>query len=457
MRLKHFVGKDVRGYMNFDIHFRESVTFLIGINGSGKTTALKLLSGLLTPSYLELCQIDYSEITLYCQRIVDDSTIVISSFKTKDEIILKYCDEKKNDIVESRISCIEQNVLRKRYDVEMINIERFKRYLLEFEETPAARKIREMKTPLFLGLNRRIFDTSRSDFSEREFFLNRHRRHNFDFLFDAVDEALNDIQEMFYNSIRQNARMQYALSDSFRKKVFAESFRTVDDISIPIIEYDKELEKLKSRRNDLNNAIDKLGMKDLSVQFSVCFDSIQHTLEILSKTSSLDSDKTTNPDYIKALFQWMVNCSQIEKIDKIIQYANEHSSNINKLKEPIIRFMESSNLFFKESNKIVNVNEQGDINIIIKDTKKTNNIFDLSSGEKQLLVMLAHLAFHKQNQRSSIFIIDEPELSLHISWQEIFVDAVLKASPETQFILATHAPAILAKPERKEWCEDLSK
>lgn len=81
----------------------------------------------------------------------------------------------------------------------------------------------------------------------------------------------------------------------------------------------------------------------------------------------------------------------------------------------------------------------------------------MSSGEKQLIVMLAHLAFHKKNRRSPIFIIDEPELSLHISWQEIFVDALITASPDTQFIMATHAPAILAKQERKEWCEDLSK
>lgn len=457
MRLKRFIGKDVRGYMNFDISFRESVTFLIGINGSGKTTVLKLLSGLLTPSYLDLSQIDYTEIILYCQRLTDNSLIIISSKKGENEIILKYQDKKKNEIIESKISYYEQSFPRKRYDVEFANIERIKRYLLEFDETPAAQKIRDTKTPLFLGLNRRIMDVNRSDFSERDIYFARRRHHNLEFLFDAVDEALNDIQEMFYNSIRQNARRQSALSDSFRKKVFAESFRTADDTSIPIIEYNEELVKLQNRRKDLNNAIDKLGMKDLSTQFSEFFDSIQHTLEILTNTSSLDSDKTTNPDYVKALLQWMINSSQIEKIDKIIQYANDYTSNINKLKDPIIRFMDSSNLFFKESRKIVNVNDQGDINIIIKDAKKANSVFELSSGEKQLLVMLAHLAFHKYNQRSSIFIIDEPELSLHISWQEIFVDAMLKASPETQFIMATHAPAILAKPERKEWCEDLSK
>ena len=77
MRLKRFIGKDVRGYMNFDINFRDSVTFLIGINGSGKTTVIKLLSGLLTPSFIDLTQIDYSEIELTCEKLSDQSQIII--------------------------------------------------------------------------------------------------------------------------------------------------------------------------------------------------------------------------------------------------------------------------------------------------------------------------------------------------------------------------------------------
>ena len=75
---------------------------------------------------------------------------------------------------------------------------------------------------------------------------------------------------------------------------------------------------------------------------------------------------------------------------------------------------------------------------------------------KRLIKWSKKREYYSSN-RSPIFIIDEPELSLHISWQEIFVDALLKASPDTQFIMATHSPAILAKNERKQFCEDLTK
>lgn len=459
MRLKQFKGKDVRGYMNFDINFRESVTFLIGINGSGKTTVIKLLSGLLTPSFIDLTQIDYSEIQLVCERLYDQSQIVISCKKESGKIILDYWDSIIRKHYTNSIPFVGEMLNKKRVEMEMINLDRINHSMMLFEETEVVGKIRELRTPLFLGLNRRIMEINKLGFWERErVFSGPRRRRNLDFIFDAVDDALSDIQEMFYDSVRQNARSQVSISDDFRKKIFAESFKVNKSISIPIINYRDELNLLEQRREKLNMAISNLGIKDLSSQFSEFFDSIHNTLETLSNTSSMDASQgAANPEYMNALLDWMVNSAQIEKIDKIIKYANDYSNSIQRLKEPIIRFKDSVNLFFKEGKKVIDVNEQGDIIINIKDSRKRNSIYELSSGEKQLIVMLAHLAFHKKNRRSSIFIIDEPELSLHISWQEIFVDALLTASPETQFIMATHAPAILAKPERKEWCEDLSK
>ena len=457
MKLKHFVGKDVRGYMNFDINFRDSVTFLIGINGSGKTTVIKLLSGLLTPSFIDLTQIDYSEIELTCEKLSDQSQIIIRCKKDTGKMTLDYWDTINRKHISNSIPFMRDMINKKRVEMEMINMDRINHSMMLFEDMEVVHKIKDLRTPLFLGLNRRITEINRIGFIERD-YMGPRRKRNFDLIFDAVDDALNDIQEMFYDSVRQNARSQASISDDFRKKIFAESFKVNKSITIPIIQYREELNLLEQRREKLNMAITNLGIKDLSSQFSDFFDSIHGTLETLSNTSSMDANQgAANPEYMSALLDWMVNSAQIEKIDRIIKYANDYSNSIQRLKEPILRFKDSANLFFKEGKKEIEVNEQGDISIAIKGAKKKNSIYELSSGEKQLIVMLAHLAFHKKNRRSPIFIIDEPELSLHISWQEIFVDALITASPDTQFIMATHAPAILAKSERKEWCEDLSK
>ena len=339
---------------------------------------------------------------------------------------------------------------------ESLELEKLNRAIYDFEDLNVVREIRNLRTPLFLGLNRRVSDNIRIMPFEREAIYSRRRNLNIDLLFDSVDSALSEIEDMFHTHVRKNAQSQYSLSELFRKKVFSESFKVEEHFTIPNIEYQIELEKLDERREKLNDAIDKLEVKDLSKQFFEYFDSIKNTLMVLSTTSSLDSNQNTNPDYIKALLQWLVNCSQIEKIDNIIRYANEYSENIQRLKEPIFRFVESVNLFFKESGKEIEVDNKGEIKIKIKNSKKTNTVFELSSGEKQLIVMLAHIAFHKKSKNASIFIIDEPELSLHISWQEIFVDALLKASSDTQFILATHAPAIISHISRRENCIDLT-
>jgi predicted ATP-binding protein involved in virulence len=68
-------------------------------------------------------------------------------------------------------------------------------------------------------------------------------------------------------------------------------------------------------------------------------------------------------------------------------------------------------------------------------------------------VILTHLAFNRQAKRANILIIDEPELSLHLRWQELFVDAVASASPGLQVILATHSPSIIKG--RNDRCIDV--
>jgi predicted ATPase len=69
----------------------------------------------------------------------------------------------------------------------------------------------------------------------------------------------------------------------------------------------------------------------------------------------------------------------------------------------------------------------------------------LSSGEKHLLLMFCHTVV--AHGRRTIFIIDEPELSLNVKWQHKIVDKLLdivKDSP-TQFVFATHSIELLSQ------------
>ncbi|MGI4758635.1 MAG: AAA family ATPase [Janthinobacterium lividum] len=69
----------------------------------------------------------------------------------------------------------------------------------------------------------------------------------------------------------------------------------------------------------------------------------------------------------------------------------------------------------------------------------------LSSGEKHLLLMFCRTVI--AHGRRTLFIIDEPELSLNIKWQHRIVERLLhliKSSP-TQFVFATHSIELLSQ------------
>lgn len=68
----------------------------------------------------------------------------------------------------------------------------------------------------------------------------------------------------------------------------------------------------------------------------------------------------------------------------------------------------------------------------------------LSSGEKQLLLLLINTITSADD--ATIFIIDEPEISLNIKWQRKLIKTLLDFSVEKniQFILATHSFELLS-------------
>ena len=65
----------------------------------------------------------------------------------------------------------------------------------------------------------------------------------------------------------------------------------------------------------------------------------------------------------------------------------------------------------------------------------------LSSGEKQLFIFLGQAVL--QEGKPVVFISDEPELSLHVSWQNTLVKNIRSLNEACQVITATHSPDIV--------------
>jgi len=69
----------------------------------------------------------------------------------------------------------------------------------------------------------------------------------------------------------------------------------------------------------------------------------------------------------------------------------------------------------------------------------------LSSGEQQLLLLFCYVLTARD--RPSVFMIDEPEISLNIKWQRKLIQALLDITEgsEIQFIFASHSMELLAQ------------
>ncbi len=72
-----------------------------------------------------------------------------------------------------------------------------------------------------------------------------------------------------------------------------------------------------------------------------------------------------------------------------------------------------------------------------------------------MLILFTFLYFRFDPEQEFAVLVDEPELSLHVSWQNRYVNSVKAANPNAQFILATHSPEI-AGPAAEDTIIDIS-
>ena len=102
-----------------------------------------------------------------------------------------------------------------------------------------------------------------------------------------------------------------------------------------------------------------------------------------------------------------------------------------------------------EDGKEIKISSIGHVYFTTKYSENPISIQYLSSGEKQLITFFANLIFKVKSSTSGIFVVDEPELSLHLFWQKIFVEKTLEINENIQLIFATHAPEIIGKNRDK--------
>ena len=125
-------------------------------------------------------------------------------------------------------------------------------------------------------------------------------------------------------------------------------------------------------------------------------------------------------------------------LDWQIQNELDRLSKINNL-DLNNKFITSLNHMFSESNKSVSLNNKFELEF--KFNNEILNFPQLSSGERQVIYILLKVAIATKD--IALILMDEPEISLHLSWQEKLLAQIREINPNSQIIIVTHSPAIV--------------
>jgi len=104
-----------------------------------------------------------------------------------------------------------------------------------------------------------------------------------------------------------------------------------------------------------------------------------------------------------------------------------------------LAFIKELNRHFADSGKKVQIKDG--LKVITPDSKTPLPVSKLSSGERQLLYIMAKVANTKNSP--AFLLMDEPEISLHLNWQEKLLDSIKTLNPNCQIVVVTHSPAII--------------
>lgn len=163
--------------------------------------------------------------------------------------------------------------------------------------------------------------------------------------------------------------------------------------------------------------------------------------------ADLDISKELNVTYLSTV---NMNANALNIVNKSngkistildMEIADEITKlNNSKNKEKTINlFIKTINSFFIDTNKKVEFSET---TLLIK--KNKNEVLDLmslSSGERQLIFIFLKIV--NSLTKRTLILMDEPEISLHLKWQEKLIKSILDINKDNQIIIVTHSPAMI--------------
>ena len=438
MRPKKF---DIQGLFGrkdtISIDLESNVKIIYGINGSGKTTILKLLEAILTGRLFEIRNVNFKSLVLHLDngKSIKATRAKKSSKKTerrrsiftlklefispsgKIEETSQMDDEAELtekvplDIIEHEIPELNRIGRREWADATTGDYLTLSDVISRYSDRlPWLQPSTEIGwyRKLVRGFSVKFIQTQRLITMKSEAGpYNPRRAVRYQ---NTVIEYSERLRELIRDKLSDSMSMAQSLDSSYPRRLLQETGTRLSD---------KRLKELLAKT-------EQLGAKLRQVELLSSGDNVDIIFESISE------------DNRRAIALYLSD--SVKKYEALEPFADK-----------LLLFLDIVNTKFKPT-KSVQIGGREGIRIGLSGGGEIHPRL-LSSGEQHEIVLLFDLIFF--SEPGTLVLIDEPEISLHIDWQKKFlsdVEAIGKAA-DLRFLLATHSPAIIGT--RFDICKEI--
>ncbi len=409
--------EDFWGDKTVTLKLKDDVNFLIGVNGSGKTTIINLIAATLKADFSTLDRFQFKKINISLKPLIVDSKAKKTAF----------IEVEKTDKTSSPYPNIIFKIKRyndteaKKYLLDELEEEHMFRYsndfLLQRRIVGGPKFERDVNVALQELINVSWLSIHRATTSSR-----RREERSFE---STIDQKIEELQIELVKYFSQLNRRYAIETEKFQKYIF-ESL--IDKIEEDAFAVNKKIDAEKEK-NSLKQIFVHFQLNERSVNTKLdnYFDSYNKSLVKLTQTQRLDMTDLA----------YLLGTRKIHSVVQEWSKVIDKQKSINKSRETFLlvinNLLQRKHLFINEKNELTVKTQSG----------KIFPLTNLSSGEKQLLIILGQSLLQEENVH--IYIADEPELSLHVEWQEKLVSSLKSVNPNSQIIFATHSPDIVGE------------
>jgi len=410
--IKNVKIKGMWGNKNIMAKMSPDSNIYIGKNGSGKTTFINLIKAVLTVDIIKLQELDFEYIKIFLvSEDKKQKTIIVSRDNDLSEKVIY----KISNSTSTTIPFVSREIL---YQNRTTRVRSIKSIILELQDT-----IKGFLNISMLSVSRELI----ADIDEEEELYRQTRYNRVGYIkSNPVDDTLSKLTSKLNSYQLQLQSKANNLSVDFQKGVlnlilYNKTMDTIDKTFFEKVDYDEFSRNVK-------HAFDLLGMKS-SGNTKIN----GHVNAIKTSVSKLKDSKELKINDVLPL-------SLYKRTKEIIKMSSNLDENKIEIYSLIKTYEKVINDFFEDKSFSLNTSSDEPFDIILKRNKSALKICDLSSGEKQLLIIFTEVLLHEKER--VVFLADEPELSLHISWQRKLLNAIKEINPNAQLIIATHSPEV---------------